>query len=77
MATQTFTDEIRQAIKRSGVTQYAIWNKCGIDKGNMSKFMAGKAGLSLDLVDQIAAMLDLHVALAPKAKAVNRGKRSK
>lgn len=71
---KTFSDQIRQAIQQSGVSLYAVGKACKIDKGNLSKFMAGHAGVSLRKIDQIAAMLGLQVSLDPK-KEVEHGKR--
>lgn len=76
MAKKRFSDQLRQAIDGSGYSRYAIGKVCGIDKGQMSRFMAGKEGLSLAYLDSIADMIGLQVILDPKKK-VKHGKRSK
>jgi transcriptional regulator with XRE-family HTH domain len=56
------SDEIRAAIDRCGMSRYAICKQTGIAEGNMSRFMAGKAGLELSTLDALADLLDLHIA---------------
>ena len=58
---KTLSDELREAVERSGLTRYAIWQETGIDQGTMSKFMAGARGLSLESIDKLADLLGLHV----------------
>ena len=55
------SDQLRRAIEQSGETRYAIWKATGIDQASLSRFMAGKARLSLDAVDLIAEYLDLSI----------------
>ena len=40
----------------------------GLDQGAMSKFMSGKAGLSLAYLDKLADVLDLHVLVGQKGR---------
>jgi len=35
----SLSDELRQAIERSGLSRYSIWQQTGIDQGSLSKFM--------------------------------------
>jgi transcriptional regulator with XRE-family HTH domain len=58
----TLTDEIRQAVDASGMSRYRICKLLRIAESTMSRFMAGKAGLSLNVLDRLAKLLDLHVA---------------
>ena len=61
-----FSEQLRQAIDRSGLSQYAICQAIGIDKGTMSKFMAGKIRLSLENIDKVVAMLGLKLETPKK-----------
>ena len=38
-----------------------------IDQAVMSRFMAGKAGLSLDTLDRLAELLDMRITIGTKA----------
>jgi len=64
----TFTDEIRQAIKDSGLSRYRICRELDLDQAAMSRFMSGTGGFSLRTIDAIAKLLDLHI-MTGKAKS--------
>ena len=70
----SFIDQVRQAIGQSGLSQYAICKSCGIDKGNMSRFMKGESGLSLEAIDRIADLIGMKITVESK-KVVKHGKR--
>lgn len=57
----SLSDELRQAIERSDMSRYGIWQKTGIDQGSLSKFMDGERGLSIESVDKLADLLGLHI----------------
>jgi transcriptional regulator with XRE-family HTH domain len=73
MGTELFSQQLRQAIDRSGLSHYAICQATGINKGNLSRFMSGERGLSLESIDKIVAILDLKL----EARKKLRTKRSK
>jgi hypothetical protein len=52
-----FTDQMRWAVREAPVTRYAISKQTGIDEGNLSRFVAGKSGLSLVALDKLAKLL--------------------
>ena len=56
-----FTDEVRQAVRDSGLTHYRIRKDTGLDRGQFSRFMAGKAFLWSANLNKLAAYLDMHV----------------
>lgn len=70
----SFSDQIRKLIEESGETRYRITLECEIDKGLMSRFMAGKATFSMETLDRLAKYLGWRVVAldkkqtAPKAK---------
>jgi transcriptional regulator with XRE-family HTH domain len=59
---ESLSDELRQAVERSGLSRYSICQQTGIDQGSMSKFMAGERGLTLESIDKLAELLGLHIA---------------
>jgi len=60
-------DEIRRAIEQSGVSRYRISQETGIDQGQLSKLMAGEAGLSIASLERLADYLDLELVIRPKS----------
>jgi transcriptional regulator with XRE-family HTH domain len=68
MRRKSFSDEIRTAINASGQSRYRLCKAIGLDQGAMSKFMAGKAGLSLAYLDKLAGVLELHVVTGKRIR---------
>ena len=68
------SDELRAAIKNSGMSRYRICKETGIDEGLMSRFMTGKSMLSLRAADRVGALLDLHFKVGSKGKGGRRSK---
>lgn len=62
------SEQLRLAIDASGVTRYALWKATGIDQAQLSRFMAGEAGLSLTAIDRICAVLGLRLTAAKRRK---------
>lgn len=62
----SLSDELRQAIERSGLSRYSIWQQTGIDQGSLSKFMDGERGLGMESIDKLADLLGLHIAAEPR-----------
>jgi transcriptional regulator with XRE-family HTH domain len=59
---RTLTDEIREAVDACGVSRYRLCKELGFAQSTLSRFMSGKAGLSLDTLDRLARRLGLHLA---------------
>lgn len=55
------SDQVRQAVAGSGLSRYRICKLARIDQGTLSRFMAGKVGLSLPTLDALADVLGLDV----------------
>ncbi len=58
---RTMSDQLRQAIQRSGQSRYAICKALDLAQGQLSKFMHGERGLSLDVLDRLCAYLNLEL----------------
>jgi transcriptional regulator with XRE-family HTH domain len=60
------TDQLRQAVLSCGQSQYAICKATGIDKTAMSRFMRGERGLSMSVMDNLGAYLNLRIVTDKK-----------
>lgn len=69
------TDELRRAVDGCGMSRYRICKELGIAESTLSRFMNGKAGLSLDTLDRLAELLDLHITTG--RRPVEKPKRSR
>lgn len=65
-------DRLRRAFQKalaaSGAPQSAFCARAGIDPGPMSRFMAGKMGLSLANLEALADLLGLELVQVRKPK---------
>ena len=71
------SEQIRRAVDAAGVSRYRICKATGLEPAAMSRFMAGKVGLSLALIDAMADFLDLTVVAGgrkPVFKLAKRGR---
>jgi transcriptional regulator with XRE-family HTH domain len=62
----SLSEQIRRAIRGSGLSRYRICKEIGITQPNMTRFMHGTAGLSMQTLDKIAGLLDLNVIAGPQ-----------
>jgi len=60
-------DQIRQAIRESGLTQYTICKYCAIDRGLFSRFLSGRSGLGPTNLEAVADLIGLRVVRDPAA----------
>jgi len=65
MNARRFSDQIRDAVNASELSRYAICKAIGLNEGAMSRFMAGKSGLSMDTLDRLAERIGLEVVICP------------
>jgi transcriptional regulator with XRE-family HTH domain len=52
-----FAQQIRQAVRESGLTPYRICKDTGIDQGQMSRFLSGQMWLGEDTMNRLAEYL--------------------
>jgi plasmid maintenance system antidote protein VapI len=60
------SDQLRQAIDASGMSRYEVCKALKVDQGLMSRFMAGKSGLSIETIDKLGALFDLQLITSKK-----------
>ena len=65
---QTFADQLREAIRACGESRYALAKRTGISQAVLSRFMAGKAGLGLESINTLMDVLELEVRPRRKAR---------
>jgi hypothetical protein len=58
---EKFSDQLRQAIRDSARSRYAISKQTGVDQAVLSKFASKKGGLSLKAIDELMDCLDLEI----------------
>ena len=53
------SEQLKDAIRRSGESLYAIGKATGVDNGRLYRFMCGQRGLTLETVDRLCSYLGL------------------
>jgi transcriptional regulator with XRE-family HTH domain len=61
------SEQIRRAVDASGMSRYRICKELGIAESTMSRFMAGKGGLSMDNLDSLADLLHLDIVTGKRS----------
>jgi transcriptional regulator with XRE-family HTH domain len=54
------TDTLKQAVKQSGETLYAICKATGMNHDSLSRFMRDETSLRLDVADKLADYLGIE-----------------
>ena len=62
------SDHIRQAVDKSGMSRYRICKDIGLNQATMSRFMSGKGGLSIAVIDRLGKLLGLRIVRGKKGK---------
>jgi hypothetical protein len=65
---QHFSDQLREAIRKSGHSRYAISKATGVYQSTLSRFMVGKSGLSVQNLDALCRFLQLDLQPRPKRR---------
>ena len=70
-------EQIREAIRTSGITRYRLWIETGLDQALLARFMLGKSGLSVESIEKLVDVLGLEIIVQPKTtkkRKVRHGK---
>jgi DNA transposition AAA+ family ATPase len=62
----SMTEQLRRLIDKSGMTKYQVAKKAKIDHATMSRFMAGKCGLSYKALNRLGKALNLEIVVRQK-----------
>jgi transcriptional regulator with XRE-family HTH domain len=66
------SDEIRQAVERSGLSQAEIARQIGVSRAMICRFLAGDRGLSMDALDRLGRLLNLHIQVGKPRRRKSR-----
>lgn len=69
----SLSDQIRRAVKGCGMSQYRISKEIDLHKSVLSRFMAGRCGLSVETLDRLGDLLGLQVVASAKASKRKAG----
>ena len=70
-----FSEQLRQAIRRSGITSYRLAQESGVDESSLSKFMRGGAMTTRSL-DAIAEVLRFRLEMqGPRVSVLQKKRR--
>jgi hypothetical protein len=56
-----FSDQIRDAVNASELSRYRICAEIKLSQPAMSRFMAGRSGLSMEVLDRLAELLGFEL----------------
>jgi transcriptional regulator with XRE-family HTH domain len=68
------SEQVRRAIRKCGVTRYAIAKATGIDQATLSRFMSGQRGLPMKTLDVLGEFLGLRIVMGGRSEAARRRK---
>jgi transcriptional regulator with XRE-family HTH domain len=68
----TLAEQLRELIVDSGITFYALAESCGIDRGAISRFVAGERDLCLTSAGRIAEALGVEPLRVARGRRVTR-----
>ena len=60
---EMLSEQVRRVILDSELTQYRISKLAGMSQAQLSRFMATGAGISIETLDRIAAVLKLRLVV--------------
>jgi hypothetical protein len=65
MSDKLFSEQLRQAILKSGLTRYRISMETGIKLNQLSRFINAKSGLSIKNIDKLLCCIGGKLAPSP------------
>jgi plasmid maintenance system antidote protein VapI len=75
-ARHTISSQIRHIIEARGYTPTEVAELADVDRAGVSRFMAGKRGLTLATADKIASAFHLRLIEGEGPKAKSRARRA-
>jgi transcriptional regulator with XRE-family HTH domain len=68
MEHKSFSQQIREAVRQSGRTNYDIAKAMNIAPSTLWRFVQGQSGISTEKLDRLADVLDLRVSVGRRRK---------
>jgi len=65
--------DIKKAIETSGQSRYRIAKETGVSQAHLSRLMSGQRGLGVDMLERLAAHLELEIIIRPKRGRSRKG----
>ena len=69
---ERLSEQVRQAVRDSGRTQYALSEELGLPRSMLSRFMRGERGLSMSVLDRLGVLLDLRISAGERRGKTKR-----
>lgn len=66
---ETFSEQLRRMMVESGLSQYEIARRSGVDKAALSRFTHGQSGLTTGTLDRLAEALGLELVARRRPKS--------
>jgi hypothetical protein len=70
---RTMTEVLRRALAESGIPLIQLERETGIQRMSLSRFLAGRQTLHLDVADELAKFLDLHLVVGRRRRPRKKG----
>ena len=65
-------EELRRAIQGGKLSQAELARGTGLSEGQVSRFLKGERGLSLESIDKLLDVLELEIVIRPRRKGKDR-----
>ncbi|MGP0064162.1 MAG: helix-turn-helix domain-containing protein [Isosphaeraceae bacterium] len=66
-------ERLRQSIQEGSLSQAELARGTGLSEGQISRFLSGERGLSLESIDKLLDVLELEIVIRPRRKARKDG----
>ena len=60
-------DQVREAVEQCGLSNRQICQRISTDESQFSRFRRGRVGLSMAVLNELGAVLDLRVSIGPNS----------
>jgi transcriptional regulator with XRE-family HTH domain len=72
-----FIEQLRHAIAESGISQYRLAKLSGVQQSQLSRFMRGERGLSIEGIERICSLIGARLVVDAKPAKPKQSKKGK